>query len=169
MQTLVVYDIPHDGVRTKIADICLDYGLERIQYSAYMGDLQRTHQEELLLKVKKKLGKREGKVQLFPICERDMRLVLAVIQVEAAGSPPSPLGSGDSPASLGHDHDHAPTTTTTLRCCTGVRCSTEVYRSPALFRSSVPCRRGPKEPAAGLGSRDSLSKPGSTWQKILCT
>jgi len=46
MQCLVVYDIPDDRVRGKVADICLDYGLDRIQYSAFLGDLQRTHQEE---------------------------------------------------------------------------------------------------------------------------
>lgn len=99
MQTLIVYDISHDGVRTKIADICQDYGLERIQYSAFMGDLQRTHQEELLLKVKKKLGKREGKVQLFSICERDMRLALAVIQLAAPSpAPDEPKATGGAPA-----------------------------------------------------------------------
>jgi len=71
MQCLVVYDIPHDGTRAKVADICLDYGLDRIQYSAFLGDLARTHQEELMKKIKKQLGKREGNVQLFPICEKD--------------------------------------------------------------------------------------------------
>ena len=68
---LVVYDISHDGTRTKIADICLDYGLDRIQYSAFLGTLMRTHQEELMLKIKRQLGKREGNIQLFPICGKD--------------------------------------------------------------------------------------------------
>ncbi len=69
MQTLLIYDIPDDRVRTKIADVCLDYGLQRIQYSAFMGELSRTHQEELILKVKKKLGRKTGNVQLFPLDE----------------------------------------------------------------------------------------------------
>ena len=34
---LVVYDISNTRVRTKIADLCLDYGLSRIQLSAYLG------------------------------------------------------------------------------------------------------------------------------------
>lgn len=79
MQCLVVYDIPDDRVRAKVADICLDYGLERIQYSAFLGDLQRVHQEELLLKVKKRLGKQPGNVQIFPLCERDWRARLVLI------------------------------------------------------------------------------------------
>ena len=69
MRCLLVYDIPDDGKRTKIADVCLDYGLDRIQYSAFSGELRATHQDELMLKIKKVLGKRPGKVQLFPINE----------------------------------------------------------------------------------------------------
>lgn len=78
MKVLVIYDIPHNGTRQKIADLCLDYGLDRIQYSAFEGTLKRTHQEELMLKVKKKLGKRAGDVRLIPICQTDWdnRLIL---------------------------------------------------------------------------------------------
>ena len=68
---LVIYDIVHDGTRNKIADLCQDYGLDRVQYSSFEGQLQRTHQEELILKVKKVLGKRPGDVRLIPICEQD--------------------------------------------------------------------------------------------------
>ncbi|RMF86962.1 MAG: CRISPR-associated endonuclease Cas2, partial [Nitrospinota bacterium] len=28
MKCLLIYDIPDDRIRTKIADFCLDYGLE---------------------------------------------------------------------------------------------------------------------------------------------
>jgi CRISPR-associated protein Cas2 len=80
MKCLLVYDIPHDGTRTKIADFCLDYGLDRIQYSAFLGDLARTYQEELMLKIEDRLGDREGKIQLFVICEKDWRQRLGVIQ-----------------------------------------------------------------------------------------
>jgi CRISPR-associated protein Cas2 len=71
MRVLLIYDIVHDGTRHKIADLCLDYGLDRVQYSSFEGRLRRTHQEELILKIKKKLGKRVGDVRLIPICEKD--------------------------------------------------------------------------------------------------
>ena len=80
MHCLVVYDIPDNRVRAKVADICLDYGLERIQYSAFFGELARSHQEELLMKVKKKAGKKEINVQVFPICEKDLEKRLVWIQ-----------------------------------------------------------------------------------------
>jgi len=80
LRCLVVYDIPDNRVRAKVADICLDYGLERIQYSAFFGELARSHQEELLMKVKKKAGKKEINVQVFPICEKDLEKRLEWIQ-----------------------------------------------------------------------------------------
>ena len=80
MRCLVIYDIPDDRARAEAANHCLDYGLDRIQYSAFLGDLSRTYQEELMLKVRRTLGKREGKVQLFVICERDWSQRLEVIR-----------------------------------------------------------------------------------------
>lgn len=68
---LLVYDICDDGKRTKIADACLDYGLDRIQFSAFLGRLLPTQQEELMIKIKKILGKKSGNVQLFPLCADD--------------------------------------------------------------------------------------------------
>ncbi len=68
---LLVYDITHDGTRTKVADACLDYGLDRIQYSAFVGTLTRTHQQELMLKIKRLLRSHGGNVQLYPLCEKD--------------------------------------------------------------------------------------------------
>jgi len=64
---LVIYDISNDRIRDKVANACQDYGLDRIQYSAFMGQLKRTHQEELMLRVKDLLGDEEGCVQLIPI------------------------------------------------------------------------------------------------------
>ena len=80
MQCLLVYDISDDRVRAKVADACLDYGLDRIQFSAFLGNLARTHQEELLLKIGKQLGAKPGNVQLFPICEKDWQGRLVIDQ-----------------------------------------------------------------------------------------
>jgi CRISPR-associated protein Cas2 len=66
---LVIYDIPNDRIRGKIADICLDYGLKRIQYSAFRGQLSRTHSEELMLKLKRTLGRHQGIIQSFSLCQ----------------------------------------------------------------------------------------------------
>lgn len=70
MRCLLIYDITHDGVRTKVADACLDYGLERIQFSAFFGELSHIHQRELLLKIKRRIGKHGANVQLYPLDEK---------------------------------------------------------------------------------------------------
>jgi CRISPR-associated protein Cas2 len=69
MRYLLIYDIAHDGARAKVADTCLDYGLERIQYSAYVGNLTHVHQRELLVKIRRRLGKQRANIQLFPLNE----------------------------------------------------------------------------------------------------
>ncbi|MCP4418050.1 MAG: CRISPR-associated endonuclease Cas2 [Chloroflexi bacterium] len=73
MQCLLIYDIPDDGKRAKVADACLDYGLDRVQYSAFLGPLFPTHQDELMLKIKKILGKKAGSVHLYPFCAKDWK------------------------------------------------------------------------------------------------
>lgn len=74
MPSLVIYDIPDDRLRSKVADICLDYGLERIQFSAFFGEISRNRTEELLQKIKRRAGKKAANVQVFSICEKDLRL-----------------------------------------------------------------------------------------------
>lgn len=74
MKCLLIYDIPDDRVRGKVADICLDYGLQRIQYSAFLGELSHNRQGELLQKLKRRIGKLEANVQLFPLCDKDLAL-----------------------------------------------------------------------------------------------
>jgi len=78
MRVLLIYDIPNDRIRNKVADICLDYGLDRIQYSSFAGKLSRNHQEELMLKIEQKLGKQTGDVRLLPICYKDWQSRLEV-------------------------------------------------------------------------------------------
>lgn len=70
MRCLLIYDITHDGVRTKVADACLDYGLQRIQFSAFFGELNNVHQRELLSKIERRVGKHAANVQLFPLDEK---------------------------------------------------------------------------------------------------
>lgn len=71
MRCLLLYDIVSDRIRTKIADTCLDYGLDRTQYSVFTGDISRNLQEELFLKVTDLLGDADGHIMLVPICQKD--------------------------------------------------------------------------------------------------
>ena len=80
MKCLLIYDIPDDRVRDKVATFCLDYGLDRVQYSAFIGDLSRNHQEELILKITRRLGKAAGRIDLYAICRADWDQRLSLSQ-----------------------------------------------------------------------------------------
>jgi CRISPR-associated protein Cas2 len=75
----VFYDIESDRVRTRVANICKDYGLERIQFSGFLGTLSKNRREELHLKLKKTLGKKPGRVLMQPVCEKDFKSLQEVI------------------------------------------------------------------------------------------
>jgi CRISPR-associated protein Cas2 len=69
----LVYDITNDKARTKIADACQDYGLDRVQFSAFAGKLSRNHQQELMLIIADILGDNTGNIKLIPISESDWK------------------------------------------------------------------------------------------------
>ncbi len=86
MQCLVIYDIPHDGTRQKVADACLDYGLQRLQYSAFAGNLSRAHQRALFQEIARRVRRRAANVQLFPLDEQSWQ-ARRVLQQEDADGP----------------------------------------------------------------------------------
>ncbi|GAX88396.1 CRISPR-associated endonuclease Cas2 [Effusibacillus lacus] len=73
MQVLVIYDVENDRIRSKVANACKDYGLQRIQFSAFRGDLSANRMEELFFRLKKILGVDKGNIQMYPMCEKDLK------------------------------------------------------------------------------------------------
>jgi CRISPR-associated protein Cas2 len=74
MLILTIYDIENDRIRNKISEACKDYGLQRIQYSAFLGDLNSVRRDELLIRLRKTLSDYAGNIQLIPLCDKDVRL-----------------------------------------------------------------------------------------------
>jgi CRISPR-associated protein Cas2 len=68
---LTLYDIEDDRLRARVANICQDYGLERIQFSAFMGRLNRNHREELTLRLSKEVGTALARVRVIALCRTD--------------------------------------------------------------------------------------------------
>ncbi len=69
----VFYDIEDDKIRTRAARVCKDYGLERTQFSGFMGYLSTNRREEMAIKLRDVLGKNNGKILIQPVCEKDFR------------------------------------------------------------------------------------------------
>jgi len=76
LRTLVMYDIESDRIRHRVSEACLDFGLERIQFSVFRGKLNRNKREELLMRLSAILSDGPGKILIQPMCEDDFRSAL---------------------------------------------------------------------------------------------
>jgi len=69
MRYVVIYDITDDNLRTLVAETLKDYGLQRIQYSAFIGSLRRDELNSLLVDLKNLIKDLVENVQLYPVCD----------------------------------------------------------------------------------------------------
>lgn len=88
MMALLIYDIADDRRRAKAADVCKDFGLARIQYSAFYGEISHARQGELFQKLRRALRESDHRIHLFPLCEKDRRLIRLLAQGELSGDLP---------------------------------------------------------------------------------
>lgn len=82
--TFVIYDIEDDRVRARVANACKDYGLERIQFSAFSGALDSSRRRELFTRLADTLGRDAGKIMVLPICEKDAQAKRELVNAPAA-------------------------------------------------------------------------------------
>lgn len=68
MRFVVIYDITDDNLRALVAETLKDYGLQRIQYSAFFGSL-RDELNSLLVDLKNLIKDLVENVQLYPVCD----------------------------------------------------------------------------------------------------
>ncbi|RLG49229.1 MAG: CRISPR-associated endonuclease Cas2 [Thermoproteota archaeon] len=85
MPYVVIYDITRDSLRNRVANKLKDYGLNRIQYSAFVGDLRARNLRSLVIDLKKLLGKvgkeMEGErrlVHIFPVPFSSLESVIVI-------------------------------------------------------------------------------------------
>lgn len=82
MLTLVIYDISDDRKRTKLAKNLISYSLQRIQYSAFKGDLNSHDRFVLAKEIKKYLSCETDSIYIIPLCQRCFSLVDILCQSE---------------------------------------------------------------------------------------
>ena len=70
MNYIIVYDITDDALRNRVSERLKDYGLERIQYSAFQGELERHVLSSLRVDMQKLVaqGIETDSVIMFPLC-----------------------------------------------------------------------------------------------------
>ncbi|MCX9013149.1 MAG: CRISPR-associated endonuclease Cas2 [Candidatus Methanoperedens sp.] len=70
MNCLVVYDITDDGQRKKLATMLQTYGLARIQYSAFRGELNANDRAVLAKRVSQFVNEEHDSIFIIPLCDR---------------------------------------------------------------------------------------------------
>lgn len=67
----VIYDISDNALRSRVAEKCKDYGLERLQKSAFFGDMDKNSAEMLAIDMEKILEEKsspEDCIFILPMC-----------------------------------------------------------------------------------------------------
>ena len=73
VSVVVLYDVEDDRIRGRVAEVCLNYGLERIQYSAFLGKINRNRRQELSLRLLDEVGGENARLRIIPVTEDAMR------------------------------------------------------------------------------------------------
>lgn len=75
MLTWIVYDITKDKTRNKVAKICKNYGLYRVQKSAFLGELNKNQIDEIIISIKEIADIEKDSIYIFPMCNSDFENV----------------------------------------------------------------------------------------------
>ncbi|WP_295438511.1 CRISPR-associated endonuclease Cas2 [uncultured Thiodictyon sp.] len=76
----IIYDIVVDKSRTRIAKLCKEAGLYRVQKSVFLGTIERNRLDELRLQIDEWVDHEVDSVYIFPMCEPDFKKVILLGQ-----------------------------------------------------------------------------------------
>jgi len=71
----VVYDITENKTRSKIARICLNHGLYRVQKSVFLGNLNHNERDSLALECEEIIDSEVDSVYIFPMDGKSFKKV----------------------------------------------------------------------------------------------
>jgi len=69
----VMYDIKKDKSRTKISKACEQMGLERVQYSVFLGTMDSNSKDTLELMIKELIDMKTDSVYIFPMSKDELK------------------------------------------------------------------------------------------------
>jgi len=74
LKTLVIYDISSDEMRDKLREHLRSYGLRRIQYSGFIGDINPHDRQILAMEVGRFISCERDSIYIVPLCSRCVKL-----------------------------------------------------------------------------------------------
>ena len=71
----IIYDITVDKSRNKVAKLCKEAGLYRVQKSVFLGTIERNRLDELTMQFEDWINEETDSVYVFPLCQADFKKV----------------------------------------------------------------------------------------------
>jgi CRISPR-associated protein Cas2 len=68
-----MYDIKKDKARTKVSKICQQAGLYRVQYSVFLGTLEKNAFDSLQLQVGELIDEEKDSIYMFPMSKDELQ------------------------------------------------------------------------------------------------
>jgi CRISPR-associated protein Cas2 len=68
-----MYDIKKDKVRTKVSKICQQAGLYRVQYSVFLGTLEKNQFDSIQLQVGELIDEEKDSIYIFPMSKDELQ------------------------------------------------------------------------------------------------
>ncbi len=69
----VMYDIKNDKVRMRVAKFCKLAGLYRVQYSVFLGTMEKNEKDALKLQIEDVIDKEKDSVYIFPMSKNELQ------------------------------------------------------------------------------------------------
>lgn len=76
----VIYDISKNKIRNKVIKATEEAGLYRVQKSVFLGTVNKTILDEMVMRVKDLIEEETDSVYIFPMCEPDFKKVITAGQ-----------------------------------------------------------------------------------------
>ncbi|MFD2037562.1 CRISPR-associated endonuclease Cas2 [Belliella marina] len=69
----VMYDIEKDRARTRASKICLQAGLYRVQYSVFLGTIDKNQFDALHLQLEELIDEEKDSIYIFPMSKDELQ------------------------------------------------------------------------------------------------
>ena len=69
----VLYDIEDDKVRTKVAKLCKQAGLYRVQFSVFLGTIESNQKDTLELQIAELIDEEKDSIYIFPMSKSELK------------------------------------------------------------------------------------------------
>lgn len=69
----VLYDIQNDKARTKVAKVCKQAGLYRVQFSVFLGTVDKNMKDSLQLQIEELINEETDSVYIFPMSKNELQ------------------------------------------------------------------------------------------------